>query len=103
MDRVDGKGGNANRNILSAVGTGSTVLHPFAAMSNHGFSGSNLDGTASEVHMKRSAQHDGVFIELGRLTRFDPSARTLHSSDADPSGTRIHAANILFDDFGFGP
>ena len=66
-----------------------------------GLAGANVDRAVARGDAQRAAQDDGVFVELGRLSRLDPSARTVHPRHTARGRLRVDASDELFDSLRF--
>ena len=75
------------------------VAHPLAARRKDGLAGRNLLHAVAGFHLQLPAQHDGVLVELRRLSRLAPARRADHPRDADGGGFGVHAAKEFFDRF----
>ena len=65
MNRFDGKGRQADRDVHCARSPGRAVPHPLATLCQHRLAGMNLDGSALVLDAQHPLEHDGIFVELG--------------------------------------
>src|SRR5438034_10678195 len=101
MNDVRRKRGETDRDVLRPFFAGRGVLHPFSARDDDRLAGADVERAAPGGHTHRAAQHDGVLVELRRLSRLDPAARTAHPRDARVRGAGVHAPDELLDQFRF--
>src|SRR5438034_7034357 len=99
MNDVRRKRGEPDRDVLRPFFAGRGVLHPFSARDDDRLAGADVERAAPGGHTHRAAQHDGVLVELRRLSRLDPAARTAHPRDARVRGAGVHAPDELLDQF----
>jgi len=97
MDSLGREGGQTDRDVLSTIRGGRAVLYPFPGASEDGLAGVDFECAGSVRDAQLAAQHDGVFVKIGRL------ARAPHVGDADRLIARIYAADILVNQFRFVP
>ena len=91
----------ADGDVFCAVGIWRAVLHPFADASDDSLPGFHVEHTSLVRHAERAFEHNAEFIELRRLTRFDPAARTAHVRDAESRFTGDHPSDEFLDDLRF--
>src|SRR5580698_6467352 len=61
---VHGKGGEADGDILGALGVRCGVLHPLTGVRYDCLAGVDIELSAAGLHAQRALQHDGEFVEL---------------------------------------
>ena len=82
VDRCGRKGGETDGNVFGPLRARRAVSNPFASRRDDRLPGMDIEVSRFRFHMKHAAQNQRVLIKLGSLSRFDPSGRTLHSSQA---------------------
>src|SRR5688572_19702365 len=99
MHEIDAKRWKADGDVLRSILTRRRILDPLAIPRDDRLSGVNIHRAVLARNAKCPSQYDRVFVEPGRLPRFNPAAWTLHTRDAEHLRARVHATDVLLDDF----
>src|SRR5581483_12473185 len=82
MDDVGAERRETDGDIFGSFFSRRAVLDPLSLADHDRLTRIHVDGPAFRFHPKRSRQHHRILIELRRLARLNPSARTFHPGDA---------------------
>jgi hypothetical protein len=100
MDGVHRKRRQAHRDVFGAA-VRRAVANPLARRGDHGLTRVDVDRAVFVFDPHRALEHDGDLLELRTLAGFLPSGRRHHSRHADRGMSRVHAAGVLLDPFGW--
>ena len=100
VNRVGGEGGQADRDVLGAVGSRGAVTYPFPGSRMNCLA--CLDGhlTVFGLHHQGSSQHDGEFVELRALPGLRPARGAEHVRDAQAGLACAGLSDVLIDQLG---
>src|SRR5690349_17600382 len=98
MHRVRRERRQADGKVFRAFWIWRAVLYPLARGCDDGLPGLHIEHSFVGLYAQRSAEDDGVLVELWRLPRFQPAAGTVHAGNADRCWIRVSPANEFFDD-----
>ena len=101
MDGLWGEGWQADRDVFGAFRAGSAVLNPFARMSDDRLAGGDVQRAVLTCDAKGAFKHQGEFVELRFLARFNPTARAAHVGQAEARLTAVYPADKFIDQFWF--
>ena len=101
MDRIHGKGGEADRDVFGAAFMRRRVADPFPSVGDDGLSGGHLKRTIFMLDAEGAFQHDGELVEGGSLARLEPSGGAAHVGKARRGGLGVDASDVFVDQFGF--
>lgn len=101
VNRVHGKGGQADGDVFGAVGLRTAVANPFTRMGDDGLTGVDVKLTAVVLYSQHATQNDGDLFELRALSRLHPPTGRNHVRNADVLMTAVDAPGELFDALGF--
>ena len=93
MHEIIGKRRKADGDVLCTVRLRSAVADPLVAGSNHDLAGLDIESFVFRLDHEDSPQDEGKLVEFGPLAGLFPASRARHSGNADPGGSRIHAAH----------
>jgi hypothetical protein len=94
------KRGQAHRDIFRSVFERRRVLDPFALVRNHCLAGMDVERSAPVRDPQHALQHNCKLVKLRRLSRLRPSTGRAHMRHAQSGRRRIHASDVLVDQFG---
>ena len=83
MHSVWRESGQTHGDVIGTLRIWRAVLHPLARPSVDGLTSSNINDSIVMCHAKQTVKHHGVLVELWRLSRLKPTARTVHVSDTE--------------------
>src|SRR5690242_20205213 len=95
-----GEGGDADRDVLGAVGTGGAVAHPLPGPGMNSLPGLHRQLPPFRLHDQGPAQHDRELVELRALTGLGPAGRAAHMRDAQAVLAGVHPPDVLVDQLG---
>jgi hypothetical protein len=91
---------HTNGYVLGTFVLRCAIAHPFATLDHDGLSSGNFNHPRPMLDAQQAREHDGIFIEFGRLPWLDPAAWAAHVCNAQPGVARIHAAHVLINELG---
>src|SRR3954452_19890528 len=99
VDRLGGEGGQADGEVLGALG--GRVAHPLAGADEDRLARAHVELRAAAVlYPQGPGQHDGVLVELGSLARLRPARGRAHPGHAHPLLAVAGTAGELLDRLG---
>jgi hypothetical protein len=101
VNRVRGESGHADRDILGAIVPWRAVADPLASSRINSLTGPNSHVPSLEFNAERTAQDDGVFVELRPLPWLSPARGTPHVRDAQTVVTSVNPPDVLVDELGW--
>src|SRR5262245_13271592 len=101
MHNTCGKGRDTDREVFRTFWVGRAVLYPFAAVGDDGLTCGDIRSAGTRGDAEQTLQDNRIFIKLGSLAWFKPSARASHARDADCIGIGVHPSDELLDNFRF--
>jgi hypothetical protein len=96
------EGRQANCEILGSRGFRRAVADPFVFVRDDSLSGANVERASGVLDAQAAVRHDSELVELRRLARLLPSARTTHVRDAHGGSAGVYAADVLVNEFWLG-
>src|SRR5688500_3946964 len=103
VHRVGRERRQADGHVLGTIRLRRAVANPLSRRRDDSLSGAYVEASAFVLHTHESAQHDGDLLELGPLSRLQPSGRRSHAGNTERAVAAVDAADELFDPLRFRP
>src|SRR5947209_8350502 len=100
VNRFHRKRRQAHCDVLRAAFVRSRITHPLAPMSHHRLSRANIQDSSFVLHAYCALEHDREFVELGSLSRLNPSCWAAHVRNAGSGRLRVDAPDVLINQLG---
>jgi hypothetical protein len=101
MNCIWRKRGQTDGDVFGTIGFGSAITDRFARLSDNRLTSADVVSLSAAVNVQHTAEHDGEFLELRRLRRFDPTTGRNHAGDTHLRVSATDSASVFFDSLGF--